>query len=78
MRVSKVEALLRALGAEVSELDSRRLKIVMPGGRCWPRGRNANHMAPWPGAQAQKRAPIGVARPQTSTASGALGLATSA
>ena len=33
VRVSKVEALLRALGAEVSELDGRRLKIVMPGGQ---------------------------------------------
>jgi hypothetical protein len=36
VRISKVEALLRALGAEVSELDSRRLRIRLPqGGETW-------------------------------------------
>jgi hypothetical protein len=32
VRSSKVEALLRALGAEVTELDDRRLRIQMPNG----------------------------------------------
>jgi len=121
--VSKVEALLRALGAEVSELDSRRLKIVMPGGQeTWirlgcgiespdldteaedasPRGDQSHRLElhldhhrtdvlQREGDQAGQRAPIdsddlaqivaamaAATRSQTSTASTALGLATSA
>lgn len=33
VRVAKVEALFRALGAEVTEVDDRRLRIRMPGGQ---------------------------------------------
>lgn len=33
VRVSKVEALFRALGAEVTERENRRLKILMPSGQ---------------------------------------------
>ncbi|MFO7628696.1 MAG: hypothetical protein R6W06_04110, partial [Prochlorococcaceae cyanobacterium] len=32
VRISKVEALLRSLGAEVSELDNRRIRIRLPQG----------------------------------------------